>query len=467
MSLPQSLGTDEGIPTMKSSLTNLISAARLSTMVGILLAANGIALASTSKIVVDFPVLGKGELSSDIFLYACGVDSTCNTKTQLLDYGHVTNVHRWPTGNGGPGGPPPASWAFLPITKGLAQYFEFWQQTTSGWQSCILGVTADSGLDTEATTCVGVAPVSPNNNDGVSQFSMGAAMFSNADVRPDPNPNQTNQLLDRRLSFVNDTTTETLCLQTDSTFNHSLCRGDGATQITQNASYVIDASSLENGYNAGVAQVMAYQLRFPGSWFYSGRDASGHVYATKLEWTVWPDTGEYTTGPTTIDISLVDGFNMGVRLVPDQDTVCSIADTEGGKPYFVMYRAGSTMAIFPNNDGVTLDQACPTTNQIIGNGGAHVGCYSGCTYAQITKQEIDENCCKGDYNTPDTCTLPPESPFVTDIDATSSRVYSWAYEDYRGTFTCEPSAKFTFYLTDPPGASWLGWRAPWSPFEDL
>lgn len=174
------------------------------------------------------------------------------------------------------------------------------------------------------------------------------------------------------------------------------------------------------------------------------------MYATNLEWTIWPEQDDRTPGPTTIDLSLVNGFNTGVGLVPDRDTVCSIADTEGGEPYFVMYPAGVVMASFPSSQDTTLGQACPAANQTTDSDGAKTGCYSACTYAVVTNQQVDEMCCRADYNTASVCTLPPTMPHVQDIDAHSERVYSWAFQDYRGTFTCEPTAKFRFRVFNRP-----------------
>lgn len=122
-------------------------------------------------------------------------------------------------------------------------------------------MTADGALDSGATTCVGVVPTPAQAPDGVPQFSMGAAMFSQAALGSDPSPEQQNRLPDRGLTFVNDTSAVNICLQTDSSFTHPDCSGDGATLIAQDDFYVIDSSALRDGYNAGIAQPMAYQLK--------------------------------------------------------------------------------------------------------------------------------------------------------------------------------------------------------------
>jgi hypothetical protein len=407
-----------------------------------------------TKAVVDFPVLGYSDsaediyLSEDIYLYSC-TDATCASTTQLQDYGHITNVHRWPKSLGGPGGPVPATWVFLTLTDNQAQYFEFWQESPQGWQSCVLGITADGDLDTANTTCVGVVATPAQGTDGVPQFSMGVAMFKGVPIQTDPSPNDINTLPARGLTFTNETSAATICLQTDSSFDHDAC--DGANKISRGSSYVIDGSDLVTGANSEAGQIVAYQLEENYGWVNTGRDeTTGTVYATKLEWTMWPEQDQFTPGPTTIDISLVDGFNCGASLVPDRDTVCSVADTEGGKPYFVLYKANAPMAVFPESSDLGLEDVCPAEHHAPDGIGTKTGCYSSCAYANIHNENINETCCYAGYHSAVTCTLPPTLPYTMNIDESSTRVYSWAFEDWRGTFTCEPTAKFTFKILNPP-----------------
>lgn len=165
---------------------------------------------------------------------------------------------------------------------------------------------------------------------------------------------------------------------------------------------------------------------------------------------MWPEQDQCTTGPTTIDISLVNGFNVGVSLTPDRDTVCSIADTEGGVPHFVLYKAGIPMAVFPKDPNATIHDICPAGTMTPMDQVEKYGCYSACSYANYTNDSNkDQICCAGDYHSVSACTEPPTLPWVKSIDENSTRVYSWAFDDWRGTFTWEPTAKFTFTLTYP------------------
>lgn len=106
-------------------------------------------------------------------------------------------------------------------------------------------------------------------------------MFSQAKSQTDPTPEKTNTLPSRGLTFVNNTSASTICLQTDSTFQHDSC--SGANKISKGGSpYVIDSSTLKDGSNSGVAQLAAYQLKEDENWVNTGKDSSanGQVYAT-------------------------------------------------------------------------------------------------------------------------------------------------------------------------------------------
>jgi len=406
-----------------------------------------------TKAVVLFPTLGRGDLTKDIYLYSCDDDS-CTTKTQLNEYGHITKVVRWPKSAKGPGGHVPETWVFLPLTDNQAQYFQFWQKNGSNTgENCILGITAAGQLDKSATTCVGTTVSTPakKETNGVPSISMSAAMFSKSATGSAPHINKSNTLPSRSITFTNGTSYSRICLQTDSSFKHKKCN-NGGHKIHKELSWVINNSGLENGYNSGVAQVAAFKSKH---WKNTGLGKKGPTYATNMEWTVWPQHDKNTMGPTTIDISLVNGFNVGAILSPDQDTVCSISDKESGAPYFVMYKAGDVMAAFPEEsaNALTLTELCPAGNEAPIRGKkskkkSKKGCYSSCSFAEYHKDMVDEMCCKGSHNTPNSCTEPPMQPYVKNVDQNSQRVYSWAFNDWRGTFTCEPTASFTFTITD-------------------
>jgi hypothetical protein len=407
----------------------------------------GAALAD-SRAVFGFPNLPIGDLNSDLYLYSC-TDATCKSVTQVSDYGHITNVPRWPKGSGGPGGPVPQSWAFVTVPEQGYKYYQFWQQKpgdSNCWQSCIVGITAKGELDNVNTTCAGtVTSGAPTVTNGVPEFTFGAAMFAQAACGTPPSKrSDTNTVQARSITFVNDSSAQTLCLQTDSSFEHTDCTG--ANKVTPQSPYVISSTDLADGKNSGLGQVSGIQMTDQSDWINTGNKTQ--VYSTNLEYTIWPQQTQYTMGPTTIDISLVNGFNVGATLTADRDCVCSISDKEGATPYFVLYRAGDTLAVFPEPQSSAYSDLCPQGNEVLVSESAFNGCYSACSKAQIDSADVNQMCCRGDYNSPSACTAPPGTDYVQYTNSHSTRVYTWAYNDFRGTFTCEPTASFTFTITD-------------------
>ncbi|CAK9148293.1 unnamed protein product [Ilex paraguariensis] len=107
------------------------------------------------------------------------------------------------------------------------------------------------------------------------------------------------------------------------------------------------------------------------------------------------------------DVSLVDGYNLPMLVVP-----------QGGTG--VNCRATGCV--------VDLNGACPSELKVTSNDGAVAGCKSACV---AFNQE--QYCCSGAYNSPDICK--PSSYSQVFKNACPS-AYSYAYDDKTSTFTC-------------------------------
>lgn len=106
------------------------------------------------------------------------------------------------------------------------------------------------------------------------------------------------------------------------------------------------------------------------------------------------------------DVSLMDGFNMPISIVPyDDEGVCpSIrCDTD-------------------------LNQHCPPNLIVRGDSGETVACKSGCTAFQTP-----EHCCTGNFQNPNRCKPTKYSQYFKRSCPTS---YTYAYDDRASTFTC-------------------------------
>ncbi|OVA17814.1 Thaumatin [Macleaya cordata] len=140
------------------------------------------------------------------------------------------------------------------------------------------------------------------------------------------------------------------------------------------------------------------------------RGTGGKPPATVVEMTL----GTSTSALHYYDVSLVDGFNLPVSMVPVGGGVgCGIAGCE-----------------------VDLNVCCPSALEVK-RGNKVVGCKSACLAAKS-----DKYCCTGDYATPKTC---KPTVFAKLFKAICPRAYSYAYDDSSSLRTCRaPRYVITF-----------------------
>ncbi|KAM7514056.1 hypothetical protein LguiA_003639 [Lonicera macranthoides] len=123
--------------------------------------------------------------------------------------------------------------------------------------------------------------------------------------------------------------------------------------------------------------------------------------ATLAEFTLDGDSGL-----DFFDVSLVDGYNLPMLVVPQGGTGLNCTNT------------GCV---------VDLNGACPSEMKVMSSGEG-VACKSACeAFGQ------DEYCCSGAYATPDTC---KPSSYSEMFKKACPRAYSYAYDDKSSTFTC-------------------------------
>ncbi|KAJ7539476.1 hypothetical protein O6H91_11G095800 [Diphasiastrum complanatum] len=112
------------------------------------------------------------------------------------------------------------------------------------------------------------------------------------------------------------------------------------------------------------------------------------------------------------DVSLVDGFNLPVRISPIGGSGdCRAADCVS------------------NVNGV-----CPSQLQVTNNGQV-VACQSACG-----KFNLAQYCCTGSNNTPSTC---PPTSYSKVFKNACPNAYSYAYDDASSTFTCSGPSGYT------------------------
>ncbi|XP_020680141.1 thaumatin-like protein 1b [Dendrobium catenatum] len=129
-------------------------------------------------------------------------------------------------------------------------------------------------------------------------------------------------------------------------------------------------------------------------------------------------------GMDFFDVSLVDGYNLPLLIVP-----------EGGEPGG---RCGPTGCL------VDVNGLCPSELRVVADGEA-VACRSACDAFGTP-----EYCCSGEYGGPGTC---KPSIYSQLFKNACPRAYSYAYDDATSTFTC--SAGTSYLITFCPSTTSL------------
>ncbi|KAK4786954.1 hypothetical protein SAY86_010787 [Trapa natans] len=125
------------------------------------------------------------------------------------------------------------------------------------------------------------------------------------------------------------------------------------------------------------------------------------------------------------DVSLVDGYNLPMQVVPQGGSGKNCAST--GCP-------------------ADLNTACPKELRVLpastgGSGSEGIACMSACEAFQQPQY-----CCSGAYNTPKTCS---PSSYSELFKSACPRAYSYAYDDSTSTFTCS-GADYTITFCPSP-----------------
>ncbi|XP_022156632.1 thaumatin-like protein 1b [Momordica charantia] len=117
-------------------------------------------------------------------------------------------------------------------------------------------------------------------------------------------------------------------------------------------------------------------------------------------------------GQDFFDISLVDGFNLPVSVVPIGGSGGCAAVTCAGN----------------------VNTVCPPELSVKGQDGAVIACKSACLAFNTP-----EFCCSGDHNQPQTC---PPTKYSMIFKNQCPQAYSYAYDDKTSTFTCSGGADY-------------------------
>lgn len=342
------------------------------------------------------------------------------------------------------------------------------------WHACSI-VLANGQVVFSATTCPGVvkpSQQSTGSNVYVLSFGSSNVEWGNPVSAPYPYPKAT-QYADRKIIFKNNTKYPMIqigesycpvftapgqqCPNAMKTLNfRQIVRGKSATLTIGDA-----------GLNSAAFFVTGYQKK-SGKWIDTGGYGNGeNAYATKIELTVQPaitdEKGVKSAVASNLDVSAVDGFNVGVMVYPASHQYCTYtagAENSGilGAGYF---SRGNPLASLISTKQKTLRDLCLQSSQLpsdadpqnawnlmhFSKSGDFVGCYSPCTYAKannLDQDTINQFCCPAgsQYGTPGTCLAPVNMSYTGNLHQHSRHLYAFSYDDANGDFGCPGDADF-------------------------
>uniref|UniRef100_A0A1I7TX80 Thaumatin-like protein n=1 Tax=Caenorhabditis tropicalis TaxID=1561998 RepID=A0A1I7TX80_9PELO len=117
-------------------------------------------------------------------------------------------------------------------------------------------------------------------------------------------------------------------------------------------------------------------------------------------------------GQDFYDVYLVNGYNLPIQINPIGGSGCN--------------PAGGCVK--------DINTECPDFLSVKGRNGNTVACKSGCL-----GYNTDQECCRGDYGTPDKCQPSQTAQMFKDACPTA---YSYAFDDNTSRFTCQSTASY-------------------------
>ena len=470
-------------------------------------------------------------MPTGVFIYKCtgsgaGPSPLCDSQQQLGISGYITPVPLQRNPVGDPLDPAPQ--AFLYATGS----YVLWQrgQKTGSWNSCMLTIDPQKGSTASNSNCPGLVWVNDPTKPGYQPAEPVVAINlynNNGYIMPDgttyssgqkklttpPSPRESQPSFPSRAFTVKYTgSNEAICLNLVGTFNQAPCSKDpNDISIPKGQSYAwiykdkqnfcdpTDSKCNKNGpyIPNSVFVVSGIKLSRESGFTPVGQNFGTNPYNTgkgytayggRYEFAFFPQArpasdvpkfqgGTLSTGVSTVDMSLVNGYNFGFLLYPTQPTICALSKQERGVPHYYLWSSSNLMSAF-----VAKTSYCPTNQQVaVTVNGAKIpaGCQSDGAYAtNNNSQWADAYNCHGNYSTETTCPPPASDPppygytpakppsdapkpwrsYSEDLAIGKqengkdilSNAYTWAYQDFRGTFTCDGDAQnYTVEISDP------------------
>jgi hypothetical protein len=380
--------------------------------------------------------------------------------------------------------------------------YQLYYQNGANWFSCAM-VLANGSIDNTKTTCPGAVinpPISQNGaQSNVYTVAMAASAWT-ATQTPPVNPVATNYN-QRTLTFSNNTNYQVIqigesCNPSNATNSAPSCQNTPiVATINKGSSYVVTVTAT--GLNSAAFYLSSYCTAAtvkacgtaptisqcsntpapPANWVCTGGYFPGQTpYATKIEPTILAVTNNIPNGASNVDVSAVDGFSVGVKFYPASPEYCTFTVPPENSNVLGagLYSSTQPFAQIVPTSATALADQCKKSSQLpvgfkptkgnmpwrlskLSTSGAFAGCMSPCTYATanlgkngITQNTVNQFCCIGNFNTPQTCDAPAgkiganTSSYNTNIQnsAQFQNVYGFAFGDAGSDYACPPETNF-------------------------
>ena len=360
-----------------------------------------------------------------------------------------------------------------PAPGGDDGVYNLYYQSGGTWYGCNVSLLSGNIVASE-TTCRGTV-INPPKASTSNVYTLAMGSYPWAATTAPTSPSAPTGYTNRSITFINNTTHSYIRVQgtcadfavCSSGYDTSLANGGGSASITVGSAAMTSGAFYVTGYCDG-GTCGTYPT---GPWVatggHSSGDNGGHPYATKVEPTFLVINSGTPTGASNIDVSAVDGYNIGVQLYPTGaagGNYCTytVPPENSNVLGAQLYSSTAVLAQVPN--GTALQTLCQNSSQLPPSStntkwalsvinGSFTGCMSPCTYATKTygasSQLANQYCCTGSYNTPATCNATSAnaiaantSTYVINVYNTFQNIYPFAYGDAGSDYVCPADTSF-------------------------
>ena len=366
-------------------------------------------------------------------------------------------------------------------TEGMGAIYSLYYENSGMWYGCTLTIQNGQLVSSGSQPCVG-GVLNPPAINNIYGLGVGALAFPESSAAPSPAPvNPYNNPPLRTITFKNSTGYQSITISEQCTAannpnlpsptpKHQLGCPSNSPIATVDANNSVTFQIPNVGLNSANFYVSGYQPQ-------SGNAVTTDVGSALLfegTWSPVPYPGNEVT--SNLDVSAVNGFNIGVSAYPETPAYCTYTiPNSSGISEIGYYDSIKPMASLALANNLTLQELCTQSSQTVTIDGTQVvlnllqqdsdgnfqSCLNPCTY--VTNQQLNQNiintyCCINAYNTPATCNAQnpgaSNSLFTTNLTKYTHAIYAYAYDDQVGDHACPGLTNFvvdfTTGATPPP-----------------